>query len=115
MIDAFIHCFLHFAALQPLDTSGSGLSYCVIERPSNFRMCIPKTDKHFVLTCNMTGCTLHMQNEVYLSEDSHCSYKIIATRATMRHLTRRVEGVGHKLFVDSFFSSHTVCDYLASR
>jgi hypothetical protein len=63
----------------------------------------------------MTGCTLHMQNEVYLSKDSHCNYKITATPATMRHLIRRVGGVGNKLFVDSFFSSYTVFDYLASR
>jgi len=63
----------------------------------------------------MTGCTLHMQNEVYLSKDVHCNYKITTTCAAMRHLIRRVEGVEHKLFVDSFFSSHTVYDYLASR
>jgi len=58
---------------------------------------------------------LHIQNEVYLSKDSHCIYKITATPATMRHLIRRVEGVGHQLFVDSFFSSHTVFDYLTIR
>ena len=63
----------------------------------------------------MTGCTLHMQSEVYLSKDSHCNYKITATHATMRHLIRRVEGFGHKLFVDSFVSSHTVFDYVATR
>jgi hypothetical protein len=28
-----------------------------------------------------------------------------ATRVTVRSLTRRVEGVGHKLYVDNFFSS----------
>ena len=55
-----------------------------------------------------------MQNGVYLSKVSHYKYKITAICATVRHLTRRVEVVGRKLFVDSF-SSHIVFDYLASR
>ena len=59
MFDAFIYGFLQFAALQLPDTSGSGLSYCVIERPHNFRMCIPKTNKHFVLTSFVTREAAH--------------------------------------------------------
>ena len=54
VIDAFVHCFLHFTALQLLGTSGSWLSYCEIERPYNFRMCIPKKNNHFVITSFMT-------------------------------------------------------------
>jgi hypothetical protein len=38
-----------------------------------------------------------------------------AALATMRHLTRRVEGVGHKLLGNSFFSFPIVFDYLAIR
>ena len=44
--------------------------------------------------------------KVYLGRDS-CSATddMTATHATMRHLTCRVEGLGHKLFMDNFFSS----------
>jgi hypothetical protein len=38
-----------------------------------------------------------------------------ATPATVRHLTRRVEGLGHKLFVDNFFSSLRLFDDLERR
>jgi hypothetical protein len=35
-----------------------------------------------------------------------------ATHTTVRHLTHVVEGVGHKLFMDSFFSSMRLSDDL---
>jgi len=35
-----------------------------------------------------------------------------ATHATARHLTHRVEGLGHKLFMDNFFSSPKLFDEL---
>jgi len=43
---------------------------------------------------------------VYLSKDSHSANNdMTATHATFKHLTCRVEGVGHKTFMDNFFSS----------
>ena len=51
--------------------------------------------------------------KVYLSRDSHSATDdMTATHATVRHLTSRVEGLGHKIFMDNFFSSPRLFDYL---
>jgi len=43
---------------------------------------------------------------VYLGTDSHSTTDdMTATHATARHLNCRVEGLGHKIFMDNFFSS----------
>jgi len=38
-----------------------------------------------------------------------------ATHSTVRHLTSRVQGLGHKIFMDSFFSSLRLLDDLDRR
>jgi hypothetical protein len=38
-----------------------------------------------------------------------------ATHTTVRHLTSRVEGLGHKIFMDNFFSSPRLYDDLDRR
>jgi len=40
--------------------------------------------------------------KLYLGTDSRSA---TATHATVRHLTCRVEGLGHKLFMDNFFEA----------
>jgi len=42
---------------------------------------------------------------VYLGRDLHSTTDMTATHVTVRHLTSRVEGLGHKIFMDNFFSS----------
>jgi hypothetical protein len=50
---------------------------------------------------------------VYLGKDSRSATdEMTATHATVRHLTCRVEGLGHKMFMDNFFSSPRLFDDL---
>ena len=54
--------------------------------------------------------------KVYLGRDSHSATDdITATHATVRHLTCIVEGLGHKIFMDNFFSSPRFFDDLSRR
>ena len=53
---------------------------------------------------------------VYLGRDSYSATDdMTATHATVRHLTNRVEGLGHKIFMDNFFSSPRPFDDLDRR
>ena len=50
---------------------------------------------------------------VYLGKDlQSATDDMTATHANVRHLTCRVEGLGHKLFMDNFFSSPRLFDDL---
>ena len=54
--------------------------------------------------------------KVYLGRVSRSTIDDMpATHATLRHLTCRVEGLGHKLFMDNFFSSSRLFDELLRR
>ena len=66
-----------------------------------------KKNKHFSIKiyklCNESGYTYDMG--VYLGRDSHSATDdMTATHATVRHLTGRVEVLGHKIFMDNFFN-----------
>jgi len=72
-----------------------------------FRQYIPMKRKCFGIKiyklCDESGYTYDMS--VYLGKDSRSATDdMTATHATVRHLTCRVEGLGHKLFMDNFFS-----------
>ena len=83
-----------------------------------FRQYIPKKRKCFGIKiyklCDESGYTFDMK--VYLGRDSRSATDdMTATHATVRHLTCRVEGLGHKLFMDNFFSSPRLFDDLLRR
>ena len=80
-----------------------------------FRQYIPKKRKRFSIKiyklCDESGHTY--DRRVYLGTDSHSATDdMTATHATVRHLTSRVEGLGHKIFMDNFFSSARLFDDL---
>jgi len=80
-----------------------------------FRQYIPKKRKRFGIKiyklCDESGYTYDMR--VYLGKDSDSATDdMTATHATVRHLTSRVEGLGHKIFMDNFFSSPRLFDDL---
>jgi len=80
-----------------------------------FRQYIPKKRKRFGIKiyklCDESGYTYDMR--VYLGKDSpSATDNMTATHANARHLTCRVEGLGHKLFMDNFFTSSRLFDDL---
>jgi len=53
---------------------------------------------------------------VYLDRDSDSATDdMTATHTTVRHVTSRAEGLGHKIFTDNFFSSPRLFDDLDRR
>jgi hypothetical protein len=83
-----------------------------------FKQFIPSKRKRFGIKIyklsDATGYTYDMR--VYLGKDANTATKeMTATHATVRNLTRRVEGVGPKLFMDNFFSSPAPFDDLSTR
>jgi hypothetical protein len=83
-----------------------------------FRQYIPKKRKCFSINiyklCDDSGYTYDMK--VYLGKVSRSATDdMTATHATVRHLTHRVEGLGHKLFMENFFSYPRLFDNLERR
>ena len=80
-----------------------------------FRQYIPKKRKNFCIKiyklCDISGCTYGMR--VYLGKELHSAIDdMTAAHTTVRDLTSRVEGLGHKIFMDNFFSSPRLFDDL---
>jgi len=72
-----------------------------------FRQYNPKKRKNFDIKiyklCDKSGYTYDMR--VYLGKHSRCTTDdMTATHANAGHLTRKVEGLGHKLFMGNLFS-----------
>jgi len=78
-----------------------------------FKLYIQKKRKHFGIKmfklCNSTGYTYDMN--VYLGKGrQRAEQHLTATHSTVTSLTKGVEGCGHKLYMDSFFSSPDLYD-----
>jgi hypothetical protein len=84
----------------------------------NFRQYTPKKHKRFGIKiynlCDMSRYTYEM--DVYLGKKgTRSTADMTATHTTVRHLTRKVERHGHKLYVDNFFSSPDLFNDLTKR
>ena len=83
-----------------------------------FRQYIPKKHKRFGIKiyklCDALGYIYDMS--VYLGKQRHlATQEISATHGTVLELIRRVEGLGHKLYMDSYFSSPALFDDLFGK
>jgi hypothetical protein len=76
----------------------------------NFKQCIPKKHKCFgIKICklhDMSGYTYDM-DVCFGKNRNHANADNTLTHATVRHLTRKVEGCGHKRYMDIFFHPPT--------
>ena len=83
-----------------------------------FKQYIPKKRKHFGIKvyklCDSSSYTYDM--DVYLGKDrQRVAQHLTTTHTTVTNLTRRVEGVGHKLYMDKFFSPPNLYDDLIQK
>ena len=80
-----------------------------------FLQYIPKKHKRFGIKiyklCDSLGYTYDMS--VYLGKQrQHVTAQITATHRTVLQVVRRVEGLGHKIFMDNYFTSPALFDDL---
>jgi hypothetical protein len=83
-----------------------------------FKQYIPKKHKHCGIKiyklCDMASYTCNMN--IYLGSDrQNTAQTVRAKHAIVKTLTRRIEGLGHKLYMGSFFSSPDLFDDLHTR
>jgi hypothetical protein len=83
-----------------------------------FRQYIPKKHKQFGIKiyklCDALGYTYDMS--VYLGKQRLlATQQMSATHGTVVELVKRVRGLGHKLYMDSYFSSPALIDDLVGR
>jgi len=83
-----------------------------------FRQYIPKKHKRFGIKiyklCDETGYTYDMT--VYLGRDRRrTAQHLTATHATVSELTKKIQGRGHKLYMDNSFSSPDLFIDLATK
>jgi hypothetical protein len=83
-----------------------------------FRHCLPKKREGFIMKiyklCDSNGYTYDLK--VHLGKDRQSTaQRLTAARAIVTELTRKVEGHGHKLYVNDFFSSPALFDDLAKK
>jgi hypothetical protein len=85
---------------------------------SHFTKYVPKKQKLFGIKfyppCDSKGYTYNMT--LHLGKDrKQATPSMIATHVTVTGLTARIEHVGHKVYVDNFFSSSVLFDSLHTK
>jgi len=83
-----------------------------------FKQYIPKIPKRFSIKmfklCDSTVHTYDMK--VYLGKDrQRAAQHLTATHATVTNLTKGLEGLGHKSYMDNFFTSPDLPDDLVQK
>ena len=83
-----------------------------------FKQYIPKKHKRFGIKifklCDSTGYMYGMK--LYLGKDrQHTAQHVKANHMAVTELTRKIEGHGHELYMDNFFSSPELFDDLANK
>jgi len=83
-----------------------------------FRQYIPKKHKRFGIKiyklCDSLGYTYEMS--MYLGKPrQHATAQITATHRMTLQLIRRVNGLGHKIFMDNYFTSPALSDDLFQK
>ena len=83
-----------------------------------FQQYIPKKHKRFGIKiyklCDSLGYTYDMS--MYLGKQrKHATVQITAKHRTVLQVIRRVEGLGHKIFMDNYFTSPALFDDLFQR
>jgi len=92
--------------------------FCNFNRRVIFKQYITKKRKSFGIKifklCDPTGYTYDMK--VYLGKDrQRMAQHMTATHATVRELTRKIVGRGHKLYMDNLFSYPELFDDLVKK
>lgn len=112
LTDAYAKFYSQFKHLDVDEVIVLSLGYVI------FKQYIPKKCKCFGIQiyklCDTIGCVYNMS--VYLGKDrQNATQTMTVTNASVRSLTRRVERVGHKFYMDNFISSPYTSDDLYTR
>ena len=79
---------------------------------SHYAMVLLQPNTSASKLCDSTGYTYDMN--IYLGKDTQrAKQHLTVTHSTVTSLTKGLEGFGHKLYMDSFFSSPDLYDELA--
>ena len=108
----------HFPNFTTLQKIWLLTSYCFLQGKGDFQIIHTKKRKRFGIKifklCDSTGYTYDMK--VYLGKErQRTAQHVTATHATVTELTRKIEGRGHKLYMDNFFSSPELFDDLVKK
>ena len=97
-----------FKILHPFWTSGCRRNNCIVQRKGHFPTIYTQETRTFGIRiyklCDETGYTYDMT--VYLARDrQRTAQHLTATHARVSEVTKKIQGRGHKLYMDNYFSS----------